>query len=124
ARNPGNPVRELPVTLVICWRGEIFFDWVSRWAGCIMTISVASGRGPECVNTRFLPRESAMANPAADSDTSEPTRQRELQDSQFHDDDQEIAADDVPRGHGEAPRLPIKKTPVKKPMPRRRFEDD
>ncbi len=50
----------------------------------------------------------------------EPYR-REYEDPQFHDEDLEIQADDVPRRPGTPP---VRKKLVRRPLPPRRFVDD
>jgi hypothetical protein len=62
-----------------------------------------------------------MAEPHKEAPEAETRAHENPIESQYHDDDAEIQADDVPRSttHG----IPVRK-PRPKPMPKRRFVDD
>jgi hypothetical protein len=52
---------------------------------------------------------------------SRPHREKEYQDFHFHDDDDVVPADDVPR---RSTARPAPRKPNRRPPPRRRYEDD
>ncbi len=61
-----------------------------------------------------------MRDPDAIPD-SQPQRDPEYQDFHFHDDDEIIPADDVQRRRS---RPPLPRKSNRRPLPRRRFEED